>query len=390
MNILKIGESKVKQVSLIIAGDLVPTKSNAGLFAAADIGTLLGDELLAIWNSADIRIINLETPLIDNDYPIDKCGPNLIASTNTVKGLKALNPSLISLANNHILDQGIQGLESTKDVLTAYNIPFNGVGNNLNEASKPYIIEHSGLRIGVYACAEHEFTIATQKTPGANPFDPLESLDHIRQLKASCDYVIVLYHGGKEHYRYPSPYLQKVCRKMVDKGADLVVCQHSHCVGAFEDYYPGTIIYGQGNFIFDKSESEFWQTSLLLNVKLRNNRMFVEYIPIFKYENGIRLASERQAKQIMDDFNKRSQQILDDGYTEKKYKQFALENINNYLRSFSGMGKWMSRIDRHLLNGALIKKKYNKRKLLVIKNFIECEAHRELILAGLIDKDKLC
>ena len=43
------------------------------------------------------------------------------------------------------------------------------------------------------------------------------------ELKKQCDYVIVLYHGGKEHYRYPSPYLQKVCRKIVDKGADIVV-----------------------------------------------------------------------------------------------------------------------------------------------------------------------
>lgn len=55
----------------------------------------------------------------------------------------------------------------------------------------------------MYTCAEHEFTIATENTPGANPFDPLESLDHIQELKSKCDFVLVLYHGEKAHYRYP-------------------------------------------------------------------------------------------------------------------------------------------------------------------------------------------
>lgn len=76
----------------------------------------------------------------------------------------------------------------------------------------------------MYACTEHEFSIVTNYAPGANTYDPLETPDYIRSLKDKCDYLIVLYHAGKEHYRYPSPYLQKVCRKMVEKGADLVIC----------------------------------------------------------------------------------------------------------------------------------------------------------------------
>lgn len=147
------------------------------------------------------------------------------------------------------------------------------------EARKPYIIELDGLKIGIYACAEHEFSIATENASGANPFDPLESLDHVQGLSDKCDYVIVLYHGGKEHYRYPSPYLQKACRKMAEKGADLVVCQHSHCIGCFEEYEKSTIIYGQGNFIFDHSESEFWQTSLLVKIVI-DDGPHISYIPI--------------------------------------------------------------------------------------------------------------
>lgn len=369
-------------MNLLIAGDLVPTESNMDLFSTADTNSLLGEDLLSLWNSADERIFNLEVSLVNKENPIAKCGPNLIAPTSTINGIKALDPSLVSLANNHILDQGVEGFNSTKDVLNNNKIPFTGVGDNLSEASKPYIIKSNGLKIGIYTCAEHEFTIATQKTPGANPFDPLESLDHIYDLKQECDYVIVLYHGGKEHYRYPSPYLQKVCRKMSQKGADIVICQHSHCIGSYEQYENSTIVYGQGNFIFDYSDSEYWQTSLLINIEI-NNELSLEYIPIVKKKNVVRLAKSDKAKEILDLFYRRSEEILQSEFIEKQYEKFAEESIDSYLRGLSGLGKWTSRLDRHLLRGYLMKHKYNQKQLLAMKNHIECEAHRELMLTGL-------
>lgn len=367
---------------IIIAGDLVPTKQNIDLFYNGNIEELMGSELQSIWETADIRIFNLEVPLVDKERPIDKCGPNLIAPTSTVKGIKQLDPSLITLANNHILDQGEEGLKSTQDILNKNEIPFVGVGNNLSEASKPYIVEKDDTKIGIYVCAEHEFSIATNKTSGANPFDPLESLDHIKDLKSKCDYVIVLYHGGKEHYRYPSPYLQKVCRKIVEKGADLVVCQHSHCVGAYENYKDSTIVYGQGDFIFNKYDNEFWNNSILVDIKIENG-FEVNYIPILTTEKGVRLAKDKEKKEILDNFHERSVKILDKDFIEKNYEEFAKKNIDNYIRKFLAFGKWQSRIDRKILKGYLLNKKINKEYLLAIENFIECEAHRELLIRGI-------
>jgi poly-gamma-glutamate synthesis protein (capsule biosynthesis protein) len=369
-------------MQLMIGGDLVPTHSNIDLFSDANITDLLGDDLFSMWNATDIRIFNLEVPLTDIKDPISKFGPNLIAPTGTIKGIKALNPTLLVLANNHILDQGAQGLKSTKDTLNKNEIPFVGIGDTLFEASKPQILQRDGLKIGVYACAEHEFTIATENTPGANPFDPLESLDHIQSLKAGSDYVIVLYHGGKEHYRYPSPYLQKVCRKIAEKGADLVICQHSHCIGCFEKGDRSTIVYGQGSFLFDHSKSEFWKTSLLIKVSI-NDGLCVNYIPIVKKGKGVRLATGQAAEDILQAFQQRSDEILQDNFVEQQYQKFAQENIQSYLRRFFGFGKWLSRIDRRLLNGMLLKRKYNKKQLLAIHNYIECEAHRELVTKGL-------
>ncbi len=369
-------------MNFIIAGDLVPTNRNIDLFRNADIDTLLGEDLLEKWNSADVRMFNLEAPLADKSTPIDKWGPNLIAPTSTVKGIKALNPSLITLANNHIMDQGEEGFISTVDILNENKIPFVGVGDSLREANKPYILTKDGLKIGIYACAEHEFSIAGKNSSGANPFDPLESLDHINALKQKCDYVIVLYHGGKEHYRYPSPYLQKVCRKMVEKGADLVVCQHSHCIGCYETYNNSTIVYGQGNFIFNQLDNEYWNSGLLIEVDIGFD-VEIDYIPFITTKQGVTLVTGPKKAELLNGFHQRSHEIMNKGFVEEKYKEFAAAKTDFYLRKFSGSGKWISRIDRYLFNGKLLNKMYDKSKLLAMQNYIECEAHKELVLAGL-------
>jgi poly-gamma-glutamate synthesis protein (capsule biosynthesis protein) len=369
-------------MELIIAGDLVPTKSNFELFNSANISELLGDELMALWNDVDFRVFNLEVPLCEKETPISKYGPNLIAPLNVISGIKALNPSLIGLANNHIMDQGVNGLHSTIKILEENGIPFIGAGDNLDKARETFVLEKEGKKIGVYACAEYEFSIVTNIKPGANPFDPLESLDHINNLKSKCDYVIVLYHGGKEQYRYPSPYLQKVCRRIVDKGADIVICQHSHCIGSYEQYDSSTIVYGQGNFIFDYLSNEYWDSSLLLKIKIEDD-FEIEYIPIVKSNNVMRIANKEEADSILLDFNNRSHEIIRNGFVEENYAKFAKKYRDSYLRSLAGFGRFLSALDHRILKGFLIKRKYSKKRLLQIQNFVECEAHRELLLTSI-------
>ncbi len=370
---------------LLIGADLVPTKSNYELFETGDIDTLLGKELKkCIWE-AEYKIFNLEVPLTDAERPIPKCGPNLIAPTRTIAFYKKIGVNALTLANNHILDQGTCGLESTCETLREAGITCFGAGKDLNKASEPHYFDFAGKRIGVYACCEHEFGFATKHSSGANPFDPLESLDHVCEMKAACDYAIVLYHGGRENYRYPSPNLQKTCRKIVEKGADLVVCQHSHCIGCEEKYQSGTIVYGQGNFLFDRSSRECWQTSLLVSL---NERLEVSYIPLKKAGNAVRLAQGMDAEEILAAFAKRSEEILCDGFVEEKYAELSSEQLNFYLYNFSGMKpgffyRALNKLCGHRLTPWLLKKKYTKERILSLQNHIECEAHREVILYGL-------
>lgn len=371
-------------MNILIGADLVPTASNESLFELGDAKELLGTELLNVLDMADYRIFNLEVPLTDREQPILKCGPNLIASTKCIAGYQAIGVDLLTLANNHILDQGQEGIESTIRVLNQGKIAYTGVGNTLEEAIEPYIFNCEGKTIGVYACAEHEFSIATRCAAGANPIDWLESPDHVASLKAVCDYVIVLYHGGKEHYRYPSPNLQRICRKLVEKGADLVVCQHSHCIGCEEKYLDGNIVYGQGNFLFDDSDSEFWQTSLLVAV---GDDYKISYIPLVKCKNKVRMAQGERARQILEEFKFRSNRICEKNFIENEYSRFSKSMLNGYLASFTGKGgniffRALNKLSRRRWIATLDKRLSHKYKT-TIRNYMECEAHRELFLEGL-------
>lgn len=368
----------MKPITVLIGGDLAPTKSNNSLFSEGDVAALIDESLLSLLSSVEHRIFNLEVPLTDIVAPIKKAGPNLIAPAAAVKGIKLLNPAFLNLANNHIMDQDEQGLFKTIEQLSNHNIRHVGADKDPGLAAKPVFLERDGLKIGIYACAENEFSIANANRAGANPFDPLESPEHISKLKSECNFVIVLYHGGKEHYRYPSPYLQKVCRKIVEKGADLVICQHSHCIGSFEDYLGKKIIYGQGNFLFDLMDNEFWQTSLLIKAEF-GEMMTIDFIPICKKGIGVELAASDVKENILKAFYGRSEEISIPGFIETEYEKFCAENGFYYLSTFAGFGKVLRKIDK-ILNGGITKQIYSLNKLNLLRNYIECEAHRELIL----------
>ena len=357
---------------MIVGSDLVPIDTNLDLFESGANETLAGKALLDVLNACDFRVFNLETPIADNEAPIKKCGPHLLAPTRTMPGIKGFNPSLLALANNHIMDHGEQGLYSTLDELDKWDIPYIGVGKDLEEAQKPFIIENAGKKIGIYNAAEHEFSIAGKDKAGANPFDLLESFDHIANLKSECNFVVVLYHGGKEHYRYPSPNLQKVCRKMAEKGADLIICQHTHCIGAMEEYKGSTIVYGQGNFLFDHSKREEWQTSLLVKAEF-GEKMQVDFIPIRKQENCVRLAEGIDAEEILEAFKTRSEEIKEDGFIYEKYKEFCFSEKKWYLYAMAGGSANLG------VNSVEFEPKYSEWGLLCMMNYCICEPHHELL-----------
>ena len=137
---------------ILIGADIVPTKSNYVEFIEGNVETLVGKTMCDLLHEMDFTIFNLEVPLTDVISPLQKCGPNLQALSKTINGIKKLNPYFFTLANNHILDQSVQGLKATMEILNRENIKYAGAGNDLKEASKPFVFEKNGINLIPCSC----------------------------------------------------------------------------------------------------------------------------------------------------------------------------------------------------------------------------------------------
>lgn len=376
-------------ISIIIGADLLPTINNYDLFSNGNILELLGGELWDIIENVDFRVFDLEGPLTDIKSPILKDGPILSAPESTIAGFSAMQVDLLALANNHIRDHGTIGIQNTIKLIEDNGISYVGSGKNHTERSQVYYFRKNGICIGFYNCCENEESVVSEGEYGANPYDPLDSFDDVQSAKEKCDFLIVLYHGGKEFLRYPSPLLMRRLRKFAEKGADVVIAQHTHCIGCYENYEGSLLIYGQGNFIFDRSDNEYFANGLLVNLKIGSfckKGYQYEFVPVQKHGGTVRKAEGKEAKLILDSFEQRSSRLQDVDFIKNEYIKRADEYILSYLNSLRGVS-WVDRLGRIILG-----KKYNRflkniiyspKVITHIKNYISCESHQELLLAGL-------
>ena len=363
--------------TILVGGDVVPTQSNLESFLSG--GSLWDQNLMALRDQADIAVFNLECPLTDSDDPIEKCGPCMKAPRNAVKGLCSFRPDAVSLANNHILDYGPEGIRQTMEALSANGILTFGAGSDLDEADRPLILERNGKKIGFYALAEHEFSYARENSPGANPLDLLNLQERIRQIRDACDFLVVLYHGGREHYRYPSPMLQKTCRKIAVSGADVVLCQHSHCIGSHETYLGKEILYGQGNFLFDAEDAgESFRTGLLVRIQIDGDgKSTVEYLPVRTKDGQCVLSEGEEREKTLGDLEVRSGRITDPQEVERLYQQYADEYREKMMKVFLNGNCFLKAVN--ILYGRKPSRVYDRNTKLAILNSMCCESLHELM-----------
>src|SRR5882672_3375342 len=283
-------------IRIAIGGDVCATGINQQPFADGDAGRLFGSLAEAL-RSADLAIVNLESPFYARPQGILKSGPVLGVPEACVAGLVAGGIDLVGLANNHAMDHSAEGLENTMRVCRTMGIATVGAGASLAEARNFHIRQIGGLRIAVLACAEREFGLAGHSKWGVNPLDPVDFVLNVREHASEFDYLIVLIHGGNEHFRYPRPTLVDTCRFFVEEGADVVICQHSHCVGCIEQYQGGYILYGQGNFIFESATApDSWREGGLVLIGLDDDRRAsIEFVPVAQTA-GVRAPARSKAR----------------------------------------------------------------------------------------------
>jgi poly-gamma-glutamate capsule biosynthesis protein CapA/YwtB (metallophosphatase superfamily) len=369
-----------EDINIIICGDICPTNDTIDLFEREDEISLF-NSVLKTFSVADIVLGNLEFVLTDKPKPIRKSGPVLYGPTKFSNVLKNAGFDVLSLANNHIKDCGSDGVLSSIDACNKSGLDTFGAGSNLNMAKKPYIKNINGFKIGFIAFAEQEFNIATENEAGANYLDPFEDLDTITELKDKVDYLIVIYHGGIEYYQYPSPNLQKKCRKFIDKGADFVTCQHSHCIGTTEDYKNKKIIYGQGNTLFGYQKgNNSWNEGLIIKITINteNKNDKVTFLPIQSSEKGIDYMNDEQSKIIQFKLKERSSYINDNFFINETWNNFCDKKKELYFPFLLGFNRYLIHLNR-LTRNLIIRILYSKNRMNTSHNILRCEAHNEVI-----------
>lgn len=369
-------------IELIVLGDICPDKSYTDWFEHGTPENVFND-ILPLLKASDYVVANLEAPVISKGNKINKTSMNLSASPNTVKILAESDINALSLANNHILDYGVEGLSETISNLIQNNIEYYGVGSS-NNVLPPHLVNKNGIKVGFLSFAEREFNCCIDYGIGAFLWNDIDGLKIIYDAKKKCDYLVVQYHGGIENYIYPSPMLQNRCRAMAEAGADLVVCQHSHIIGTKEKWNKADILYGQGNTIFgySKDEGDYWNQGLICRIiinKTENQiKSSIDYIPIIAKEDGEFLADNELKTQVLQKLDNNSLKIKDSEFINEQWRSFCKRQSSTYLPLLLGWNKFAVRINK-ILKGSLVNLFIDKNKKRNIMNLIRCDAHREVI-----------
>jgi hypothetical protein len=223
-------------------------------------------KLHPLLKKADIAIVNLETPLVSggqSEPAVTKKYMHWADGPKTTHALKIHNIRIVSLANNHTLDFGIDGLQQTLRGLDQSGLKWLGAGLNEKDAGEPFhcSVEFGAKRFALYVVAgfeyrrnydkQHKFYAAGDRG-GVNAWKKITAAGQIRVLRKRVHnaFIVAFPHWG-DNYVGRSTAQQKLARAMINAGADLVIGHGAHILQEIEPYKGKWIIYGLGNFVFN-------------------------------------------------------------------------------------------------------------------------------------------
>lgn len=362
-------------MNILIAGDYCPRGRIQKIIESGDYQRIFG-ELNEVVSQVDYSIVNLECPITTGgEEPIKKCGPNLQCSERGMDALKWAGFQCVTLSNNHFYDYGEDGVEQTLRTCDKYGIEYVGGGHNIDEASKILYKRIGNQTLAIINCCEHEFSVATEISGGSNPLNPIQQYYNIQNAKTKADYVIVIVHGGHEHWQYPSPRMVETYRFFVDAGADAVVNHHQHCFSGYEEYQGKPIFYGLGNFCFDSPirRQGDWTEGYMVSLQLDTviSYKIIPYQQCTEDELGVHLLPLN----IYDSKLKNINSILVDNQQLKKetekYYLTTSESYGNVLEPFN------TYVFRALRRRRLLPSLISNTRFLQAYNQVLCESHRD-------------
>lgn len=229
--------------------------------------------ILPLLHANDINIINLETTLTRSESVVPKVF-NFKATPDKMQTLVNAQITICNLANNHIGDFGIEGLQETITVLDQADIAHVGAGMNISQAAQPIIIERNGIKIGIIGYTDNEPDwLATDRRAGTNYIqvgDIKTVQKQIDAFKDIVDIVIATIHWGPNMREQPTQQFIDFAHAMIDAGVNIIHGHSAHIFQGIEFYNSGLIMYDTGDLVDDYAVDE----------KLRNNHSFLFLVTV--------------------------------------------------------------------------------------------------------------
>ena len=221
-----------------------------------DANCLFSPSVDSVFSCSDLVVANLECPATIIKSPVFK---NFIfrGEPQWLEVLRKHGVTHLNLANNHSIDQGREGLLDTRDNILKIGMTPIGAGSCMNDAVMPvkiathprnvYVVASLRLSLENFSYLPHLPSVSQES---------IEALEQrIRQLRfsdpGSC--IVVCLHWGAEHVMRPAVQQVMQARRLIDAGADCLICHHTHTMQSIEYYNGKPIYYSIGNFIFDQS-----------------------------------------------------------------------------------------------------------------------------------------
>lgn len=226
------------------------------------------EDVAGLFCGADLAFVNLETSVSTRGESEKNEGYGFRTDPKYLEVYTQAGIDIVSCANNHTRDFGMDALADTFTSLDEYGIRYVGAGMNKTEAEKLETFELNGIKVGFTAINMINMNptwYATDDRAGLNCVDSWDcerQLELIRKYDEQCDVLFVSVHWGLEYYNTITEEQQEFAHKLCDSGADIILGHHPHVLQPIEAYNDSVIFYSLGNFLFYKMDDDAGKTAL--------------------------------------------------------------------------------------------------------------------------------
>jgi poly-gamma-glutamate capsule biosynthesis protein CapA/YwtB (metallophosphatase superfamily) len=309
-----------------------------GIIDSLGVEAIFDQTLRYLGYAADITVANLECPLCSTGTPHPTKPIIFRGSPENVAGLVHAGIDVVSLANNHIIDYSLEGLQETQDVLAANDILCSGAGANSYEAYVPLFYVKDGVTITFLASCNRTgqydnyqpYLNAGFNKPGFAHLTEFNLSQQIQTVIDDADIIVVEMHAGNEYSIEPprisggdyhedefySPFYRaprwddiQLRHQAIDEGADIVVCHHAHLLQPLEVYNGKLIAHSLGDFTFDLNYPETFP-SMILNAEIDETGIYdYSVTPVYIDDYIPRRARGQLGLYILDNLARRSKEL---------------------------------------------------------------------------------